>query len=53
VCWWDTIDQRVQGIFGDAREGLVGCVVLMGAGVASTVGVVVVDHQYHVLLGRL
>jgi len=52
VHWWDTIDQQVQGMFGDAREGLVGCVVLMGAGVMSTVRVMVVDHQYHVLSGR-
>jgi len=53
VHWWDTINWQVQGMFGDAREGLVGCVVLMGAGVMSSVGVMVVDHWHHVLLGRL
>ncbi len=39
-------------MFGDAWEGLVDCTVLMGAGVTSTVGVMAVDCQYHVLLGR-
>ncbi len=40
-------------MFGDVGERLVDCIVLMGAGVTSTEGVMVVDHQYHVLLGRL
>jgi len=53
VCWWDTIDRQVWDMFGEEGEGLVDCIVLMGAGVTSTVGVIAVDHQYHVLLGRL